>query len=227
MGTSSKSKIRAFVAILLLVVEGCAAGTPTTSSDNGQSSTASADAGGSDSQSSDARAPEIAPTVKWMVFVSKVPDFYGTKSGGTRGADAKCQSNASAAGLPGRFRAWISTETVDAIDRVPEGGPWHNVKSGGPLGELVFESRDAWKDRPRADIETEDGNPNEEYFWTGTLEGGVRGKTCDSWSSSSQGKVGTVGTGAAYYSDARYTWTASWDEGMCEGRAALLCYQYE
>jgi hypothetical protein len=61
------------------------------------------------------------------VFVSSVA--YNGNLGGLAGADAKCQARAAAAGLAnsGNFKAWLSTTTVDAKDRLTSNGPWVRV----------------------------------------------------------------------------------------------------
>jgi|GEM_PF-2868827 len=41
--------------------------------------------------------------------------------GGLNGADAKCQAAADNAGLGGTWKAWLSTSTVDAKDRITDG----------------------------------------------------------------------------------------------------------
>jgi hypothetical protein len=50
------------------------------------------------------------------VFVSS--ETYTGDLGGLDGADAKCQALADAAHLGGTFKAWLSTSTVDAADRL-------------------------------------------------------------------------------------------------------------
>jgi hypothetical protein len=47
--------------------------------------------------------------------------------GGIAGADAVCQARASAAGLPGTYRAWLSTSTANAIDRFTGASGWIRV----------------------------------------------------------------------------------------------------
>ena len=42
--------------------------------------------------------------------------------GGLAGADAICNTRASAAGLPGAYVAWLSSTTVDARDRLARPG---------------------------------------------------------------------------------------------------------
>ncbi|MDQ3265142.1 MAG: hypothetical protein M3Y59_16040 [Myxococcota bacterium] len=58
--------------------------------------------------------------------------------GGLAGADAFCQSRAAAAGLPGTFRAWVSSDVgpVHAVDRLGTAEGWRR-----PDGEVVTLSK--------------------------------------------------------------------------------------
>ena len=65
-------------------------------------------------------------------FVTSANPGKGGNLGGLAGADAHCQSLAQAAGAGGKtWRAYLSTSTVDAKDRIGT-GPWQNVK-----GEVI------------------------------------------------------------------------------------------
>ena len=44
--------------------------------------------------------------------------------GGLAGADSRCQDRALAVGMGMNWKAWISTTTVNAKDRVLGAGPW-------------------------------------------------------------------------------------------------------
>lgn len=60
-------------------------------------------------------------------FVTSENPGSGGNLGGLAGADAHCQSLAEAAGIRGKtWRAYLSTSTVDARDRIGD-GPWYNV----------------------------------------------------------------------------------------------------
>ena len=68
-------------------------------------------------------------------FVSSSKPGKGVDLGGLPGADAHCQSLAAAVGAGGKtWRAYLSTSTVDAKDRIGN-GPWYNSK-----GELIAQS---------------------------------------------------------------------------------------
>ncbi|HUF73156.1 MAG TPA: DUF1554 domain-containing protein [Gammaproteobacteria bacterium] len=60
-------------------------------------------------------------------FVTSENPGNGGDLGGLDGADAHCQALAEAAGISGTtWRAYLSTSTVDARDRIGD-GPWYNV----------------------------------------------------------------------------------------------------
>ena len=61
-------------------------------------------------------------------FITSVGLGKGANLGGVEGADAHCASLAEAAGVTGKtWRAYLSTSTVDARDRIGS-GPWYNAK---------------------------------------------------------------------------------------------------
>jgi hypothetical protein len=70
------------------------------------------------------------------VFVSSKA-YVGAGLGGLNGADAKCNSLAQNAKLPGTYRAWLSTDKQSASSRMNEVGPWHLLNPGGVVGPLV------------------------------------------------------------------------------------------
>src|SRR5687768_8687959 len=61
-------------------------------------------------------------------FITSVGLGKGANLGGLDGADAHCGMLAEAAGVTGKtWRAYLSTSTVDARDRIGS-GPWYNAK---------------------------------------------------------------------------------------------------
>jgi hypothetical protein len=71
-------------------------------------------------------------------FITSAGPGDGGSLGGLEGADAHCQTPAAAAGAGGKtWRAYLSTSTVNARDRIGS-GPWHNAK-----GELIAADLDA------------------------------------------------------------------------------------
>jgi hypothetical protein len=76
-----------------------------------------------------------APASNMSFFVTSSNPGKGGNLGGLAGADAHCQSLAQAVGAGGKtWRAYLSTSTVDAKDRIGN-GPWYNVK-----GQLIAQN---------------------------------------------------------------------------------------
>jgi len=167
----------------------------------------------------------------FVVFVTK--KTFSGNLGGVAGADEECQTAAAAAGLAGTFRAWLSdfAATKNAIDQVPEGGPWRKLALGrdAKLGDIVFTNRDNWKGYPRSPIDVNElgeatpaGNAVGSKAWTGTDVGGKAygNSTCRSWDS-----VGTS-YGGLYGSPGNVDkWTRDDIVIGCGLSAALICYQ--
>ncbi len=155
--------------------------------------------------------------------------------GGLTGADTKCTTYANAAGLQGQFRAWLSDTKTDAIDRVPEGGPWRVLTDGAKQGEVAFANRDGWKGYPKVLLEPSEfgakvGVGEVPYTWTGTALGGTRlgGCSCSDWKSSenpskcSKDYGGIIGSRAASATSEQWT---NVGPNPCDQRSSLLCFQ--
>lgn len=127
------------------------------------------------------------------VFVSSVA--YAGNLGGISGGDAKCAALASAAGLCGTWKAWLSNATTTAISRLADVGPWYHVDRT----TLIFTSKAqiaAGTSPSTAPSKTETGgNPAVGIVWTGSGQNGSNGGQdfCQNWSSSNGGDLGTVG----------------------------------
>ncbi len=163
----------------------------------------------------------VADTAK-KVFVTRA--LFTGKLGGLAGADAKCATAAAAAGLPGTFLAYLSTDTVAAATRVTGAGPWSNAK-----GKLIFDGgASRWAGFPKAGLEIdetggqvygyEDGGSG--TYWTGSDAQGVSGPDhCKAWTEeqNSYGVVGTKSTtGAAWVNSGRID---------CSRKQSLICFQ--
>lgn len=123
------------------------------------------------------------------VFVTR--GTYPGDLGGVAGADFRCQSSATAAGLEGVYRAWISDATVNAADRISWPGPWREVGSG----DVLFPDRSALRGFPLAPLaRDETGQVAPARWWTGTAINGLKHeKTCSGWTSRSSGQGGMTG----------------------------------
>ncbi len=136
-------------------------------------------------------------------FVTSVGRGNGADLGGLAGADAHCQSLATAAGAGSRtWRAYLSTQgtgAVNARDRIGA-GPWRNL-AGVVIGQSVAQLHDSnAAGLTKATATTERGavvngrgdTPNTHDVLTGaTVEGrafsGDADRTCRNWTSSTDG----------------------------------------
>jgi hypothetical protein len=133
-------------------------------------------------------------------FITSAGPGDGGNLGGLEGADAHCQTLAAAAGAGGKtWRAYLSTSTVNARDRIGS-GPWHNAK-----GELIAADLDALHGEANGINKqtglTEAGNPvngrgdtpNMHDILTGSnADGTAAADTCSDWTSNGADK-GFVG----------------------------------
>jgi hypothetical protein len=117
------------------------------------------------------------------------------------------------------WRAWLSSSSVDAIDRIEDVGPWYLVDRT----TLVFESAAQLATGPSAPVDMSERGETltGKAVWTGTAAEGIRASTtCADWSSDRGNVEGQVGrsnqTGA--------TWTTSTVES-CGLYAGLYCIE--
>lgn len=190
--------------------------------DGAATTTTTGDAG---SNSKDASAlPDLAPGTK-RVFVTAQRFSGSLASGGNlAGADAACIGAAQTAGMGGNWKAWLSSSTVDAIDRVSDVGPWYDLG-----GTLIFSNKanlatvplaGLWKDETGASL-------GSDRIWTGTAVGGQYiedlgpgSKPCGDWmdaSISSTAKIGQIGRRDS-------AWTA-FAGTTCDQQAHLICFE--
>jgi hypothetical protein len=151
------------------------------------------------------------------VFVTSTT--YNGNLGGLAGGDAACQTRATAAGLPGTFRAWLSTNAVSAGSRfVHSTGPYRLV-----TGTTIA---DDWSDLTDATLaaaidRTEIGTQVPSLVWTGTdASGQTTGSTCVDWTSSSSASIARIGSAAATDSG----WTST-NNDSCTNSYRLYCFQ--
>lgn len=174
------------------------------------------DAGRRDAET-DAADPDAASTRK-RVFVTSTT-YKGTDLSllggvsGALGADVLCAKAASAAGLTGRFDAWISDMSANAASRLPDPGPFYDVTRR----TLLFDKNPALGP-PLAAIPDESGALGVQRFaWTGSTSAGVKLNDCDRWSRT--GSMGTVGNASAPASWANLANTG------CDTSRRLYCFE--
>ncbi len=146
--------------------------------------------------------PVFAQTADMSFFVTSVGLGKGGDLGGLAGADAHCQSLATAAGAPARsWRAYLSTQgagAVNARDRIGT-GPWKNAK-GETIATSVEDLHSPANKLTKQTALTEKGaivkgrgdTPNTHDVLTGSMPdgrafAGEADMTCKNWTSSTAG----------------------------------------
>jgi hypothetical protein len=140
---------------------------------------------------------------------------------GTSGADDKCQARADAALLGESWRAWLSENGIDALDRITNAE--YRLVDGTTIvaanaADLVNCSNPACLVSPIS--KDEFGVATDQEVWTGTGSGGTgTADTCNSWwyGGTVSGTYGrSTQTGAA--------WTAE-GTAVCNERYSLYCLE--
>lgn len=137
--------------------------------------------------------PAQAQDTSMSFFITSVGGGKGADLGGLEGADAHCAQLAEAAGATGKtWRAYLSTEQVNAKDRIGS-GPWFNAKGVKIADDIASLHSDANGINKETGL-TEKGEvvkgrgdqPNEHDILTGTkADGTVDGtNTCSNWTTS-------------------------------------------
>jgi hypothetical protein len=146
---------------------------------------------------------------------------FGGGLQGLVGADTECNAEAAAAGLAGVYVAWLSTDTTNAIERLPAGTSW--TLRGG---DRVFASKEAIVGAPPLKAITEGPggvavSPGGK-LWTGTLPSGLKatarcGQGFDQANPGTFGRTGTVGATTT-------EWTDDLSSPACAGTFRILCF---
>jgi len=126
-------------------------------------------------------------------FVTSAGSGKGADLGGLAGADAHCTSLAEAAGVSGKtWRAYLSTSTEDAKDRIGS-GPWFNakgVKIADDVASLHGDSNAINKENGLDEkgnmVNGRGDQPNTHDILTGTMADGTKAadQTCGDWTMS-------------------------------------------
>ena len=151
--------------------------------------------------------------------------YDGAEVGGLAGGDVKCNHAALAGDLGGTWVAWLSDSSNDAIDRIPDVGPWFLVNGY----TLVFPGKAQLAANPMAhlamdeygDVLDQDGQGR--YVWTGTAEGGTRSEHCADWSDGTIDRSGTVGDVRAI--DRGWTAVDAVEQESCGLWHHLYCFE--
>lgn len=153
-------------------------------------------------------------------FVTSLDTFNGNFSG-IDGADASCQSLASAATLSGTWIAWLSDSTVDARDRVLD-VEYRLVDDTTVVATDLTDLTNGGIANPINLTEAALAVTGANTVWTGTDELGLvlEPNTCNGWTSNSSGDVGLHGVDVFSSS----SWTNS-DAIPCDSLAHLYCFE--
>jgi len=160
----------------------------------------------------------LTPSQPNIAFVTSIA--YTGNLGGLSGADQKCQDLAKAASLPDNtYRAWLSTSSVNAIDRLGSARGWVRV-DGKPFADTKADIPYKIYYPLRID---ELGNDEKDFgslVWTGTNpDGTLVSNTCDDWTDSNVGVQGQTGSNEGLSS----LFTSS-GVSSCSGSSRLYCF---
>lgn len=197
-----------------------ASGTPT-ASDAGTSPKTDAAITTDASPSVDAGATPKLVFVTWSGYLGNLK-YEGKANTGLEGADNLCNRSANVLGAAhphGKFQAWLSTSTVDAIDHIVGNGPWYTYS-----GALAFANKAAIPNGPLAQInESENGNGIDlGVVGTGTFINGRKDSAlnCADWTDSSSiysFRYGVPNGGTT-------NWTSQGTRD-CSGSVHLYCFE--
>lgn len=138
--------------------------------------------------------------------------------GGLAGADALCTQHANAQGFQGNFRAWLSVNGTNAIDRITSDGPWQRVD-----GQVVAATRaELASGQLRAPLVLDEKGAAapavEDRVWTATgANGQYAGPDCGQWTGAGTGRVGEA-------AHVNAQWTSLVDEA-CSEVNRVYCFQ--
>jgi hypothetical protein len=146
---------------------------------------------------------------------------------GIAGADAECSARATAAGLPGVYKAWINDKGVDSINRIGPGG-WVRT-DGRPftrgLGALMASNQTVYYP-PRVDENGNDFGTKRTPVITGGNNYGLNfgyqcnGTTTASWTQTTGGAyIGIANAGSQYWSFNEL------DGAGCSDQLHLYCFR--
>lgn len=157
-------------------------------------------------------------------FLFTSSEIYNGDLGGLIGADEKCNSLATAAGLAGQFKAWLSTDAVAAPERFTETAkPYKNIVGETVADNLAALSSHSLTVAPGTD---ESGTRKElpaSGAWTGTTVEMSLGVACENWTSSNPADQGTVGN--SIFPNLFWTQNLIDPTATCDAEQALYCLE--
>lgn len=150
--------------------------------------------------------------------------------GGRAGGDMRCATLAAAAGLgdAGVWKAWLSSNQINAIDLLPDDGRWCLVDDTTYVGthaDLTVGPKHAVNEFETGAQAKEASGPA--AVWTGTLANGTKStNNCNNWNSGALAMVG----GRGNYTTTDNTWTHWPTAGAvsavsCNNDNRIYCFQ--
>ncbi len=156
-----------------------------------------------------------APANAKKVFITATT--YRGNFGGLDAADTICRNRAQDLGLPNhdKFKAWLSNDSINAIDRFSSDGPWYRLD-----GVKVADSKtDLFDGELFTSINYTGTSYIDNIVWTGTtVAGQYNSPSCDNWTSDvEEGRRGI----SPYINK---SWT-EWASGSCNFAGGLYCFE--
>jgi len=158
-----------------------------------------------------------------LVFITSIT--YDGNLGGLTGADSKCQARASAAGLSGTFKAWVSDSSESPSSRFNK---YLLSKYALVDGTVIA---DNWNDLIDGTIQnkinkSENGNIFNSLVWTNTKTDGTVEENSVNWScnnlTSNGGSPYILSTGSGAYASGYWS---SYISKYCSDSYRLYCFQ--
>ncbi|MCB0310803.1 MAG: hypothetical protein KDD42_06195 [Bdellovibrionales bacterium] len=119
----------------------------------------------------------------------------------------------------GAFKAWISTSSLDAIDRFIEDGRSIVLPSGIKIADSLADLTDGTLDHPIN--QNSSGDLENATAWTGTLSNGeIAAENCQDWTSNQPNVFGVVGDSNA--TDQKWTDNGS---AVCDSNLRVYCLE--
>jgi hypothetical protein len=201
---------------IMLFVVGC--GSSSDASGNGGSAGIGGESGSGGSPGGAAGAGGRQELTERIVFVTA--SGQTANLGGLDGADSICASEADGAGLPGEFKAWLSTLETPAADRLTRSPVPYVLVDGTRIADDWDDLVDNQLLAP-IDIDAT-GQTRTGDVWTGTLPSGQPYADGDCMGFSSEASNMRSLCGSTAFSDQR--WSAA-QTPFCNTRLRLFCFQ--
>ena len=158
-----------------------------------------------------------------IVFITS-ESYQGYALDGLYGADQRCRSLAAKANLqrPLTFRAWLSTPSMAAADRLLHSRGRYMLTNGIVIAQDWDELTSGTLQSPI--VVDENSQTKEDFAWTGTLPDGqpaLGSEFCGEWKET-EGFLIFGGEGLSIATDS--TWSF-FDQGGCGSESSLYCFE--